>query len=112
MTNKPSHEFRELLDDEQVLNPADVAWASPASTRDLGSNSCFLRAPEICVEVMPPSNSEAEMEEKRDLYFDARAQEVWICAESGEMTFFIGDSSSSQPSSRLCPAFPRQIELT
>ena len=29
------------------------------------------RAPEICVEVLSPSNSKPEMEEKRALYFEA-----------------------------------------
>ena len=94
------------------VKAADVAWASPASIRELGGSSCFLRAPEICVEVVSPGNSESEMEEKRDLYFDAGAHEVWICAESGEMTFFIRGSAGPQPLSQLCPAFPRRIELT
>ena len=37
------------------------------------------RAPEICIEVLSLSNSPAEMNEKRDLYFEAGAHEVWIC---------------------------------
>src|SRR6266567_3849994 len=70
------------------VKAADVAWASPTLMRGLGRQVCFSRAPEICVEVMSPSNAEAEIQEKMALYFDAGAKEVWICAESGTMSFF------------------------
>src|SRR6267154_2499363 len=70
------------------VKAADVAWASPERMRELGNRSCFLRAPEICVEVLSPGNTETEIEEKMALYFDAGAQEVWVCASSGAMKFF------------------------
>src|SRR5882724_2220347 len=53
------------------VKAADVAWASPECMRELGNRVCFPRAPEICVEVLSPSNTEAEMQEKIALYFDA-----------------------------------------
>ena len=58
------------------VKAADVAWASPASMQELGSQVCFPSAPNICVEVRSPSNTEAEIEEKVALYFDAGAKEV------------------------------------
>src|SRR6266567_1318828 len=58
------------------VKAADVVWASPARIQDLGDGVCFLRAPEICVEVLSPSNTEAEIQEKMMLYFDAGAEEV------------------------------------
>jgi Uma2 family endonuclease len=64
------------------------------------------RAPEICVEVLSPSNSKPEMEEKRALYFEAGAQEVWICGLDGKMEFYTADLSAA---SRLCPMFPGQL---
>ncbi|MBI4657332.1 MAG: Uma2 family endonuclease [Verrucomicrobia bacterium] len=70
------------------VKAADVAWASPECLRELGDLACFPRAPEICVEVLSPSNTEAEMQEKMALYFDASAQEVWFCGEFGVMSFF------------------------
>src|SRR5439155_13007768 len=46
------------------VKAADVAWASPRRMRELGNRICFLRSPEICVEVLSPSNTESEIKEK------------------------------------------------
>src|SRR5947207_4353308 len=70
------------------VKAADVAWASLQCMRQLGNQVCFPTAPEICVEVLSPSNTEAEIREKMALYFDAGASEVWIGAESGTISFF------------------------
>src|SRR6266568_5559767 len=70
------------------VKAADVVWASPERVEALGEEVCFLRAPEICVEVLSPSNTEAEIREKMALYFDAGASEVWLCAQRGTMRFF------------------------
>src|SRR5262245_39600363 len=75
------------------VKAADVAWASSESIRDLGSQQCFTRAPEICVESLSPGNTEAEIEEKKALYFDAGASEVWLCDSKGAMTFFIAGAN-------------------
>lgn len=93
------------------VKAADVAWASPECLRILGERVCFPRAPEICVEVLSPGNTEAELREKRSLYFDAGTQEVWYCTAAGEMTFF--QSGQDQPilHSALCPAFPSPVQL-
>jgi Uma2 family endonuclease len=93
------------------VRAADVAWASPDRIRELGDQVCFRRAPEICVEVFSPGNTEAELREKMALYFDAGAQEVWFCSESGVMRFFPPGASEPIPASRLCPEFPPQVEL-
>ena len=70
------------------VRAADVAWASADVMKELGQRACFPRAPEICVEVLSPSNSVAEIREKTALYFDAGALEVWLCGDSGAMRFF------------------------
>ncbi|MDB6035624.1 MAG: hypothetical protein JWM16_5962 [Verrucomicrobiales bacterium] len=82
------------------VRAADVAWASPARMGELGNLPCFPKAPEICVEVLSPGNSQLEMTEKAALYFDAGAQEVWLCSESGQMTFFVSGMLPI-PASRL-----------
>ncbi len=94
------------------VKAADVAWASPERIEELGEQVCFSRAPEICVEVISPSNTQAEIDEEMALYLDAGAREVWLCAESGAMTFF-GSARSRQPmrASQLCPPFPKQVQL-
>lgn len=93
------------------VKAADVAWASARSWRELGKRTCFPRAPEICVEVLSPGNSEAEMKEKMSLYFDAGAEEVWMCSSAGEMQFYARGGSLPLPIARsaLCPEFPGKV---
>lgn len=93
------------------VKAADVAWASPERMRELGNRACFPQAPEICVEVLSPGNTEAEMKEKTALYFDAGAQEVWLCAPSGAMSFLGRGVARPLEDSQLCSRFPKVIEL-
>lgn len=65
----------------------------------------FASAPEICVEVRSPPNTDAEMEHKTHLYLQAGTQEVWIVTEEGAWQVF--DSAGLQPGSR----FAVQLEL-
>jgi Uma2 family endonuclease len=90
------------------VKAADVAWASDECLRKLGVNPVFPVAPEICVEVMSPSNTREEMDEKMALYFDAGAKEVWLC-DRGQMQFFT--STDNHRRSQLCPEFPAQLKL-
>jgi Uma2 family endonuclease len=92
------------------VKASDVAWASPSCMSELGNRVCFPRAPEICVEVLSPGNTEAEIREKMTLYFDAGATEVWVCSASGTIQFF-DKTLSNLGESRLCPGFPQRIEL-
>jgi Uma2 family endonuclease len=90
------------------VKAADVAWASPECVAELGEKVCFPRAPEICVEVLSPSNTDAEIQEKIRLYFDAGAREVWLCKFGGGMSFL---GPKAMPRSALCPQFPIQVQL-
>ena len=63
---------------------ADVAWISNERLAGFGNVTPYPRAPEICVEVMSPSNSWPEMEMKAGLYLEAGAQEVWIAGLDGD----------------------------
>lgn len=86
---------------------ADVAWLTKerfALVRD--EFSCSV-APEICVEVMSPANSDAEMMHKRDLYLGAGAVEFWLCREDGKLQFF--NATGGLAASVLCPGFPASI---
>lgn len=91
------------------VRAADVAWASAERWRELGNRACFTVAPEICVEVLSPSNSEEEIDEKRALYFGAGAVEVWVCGLFGQMSFF-GKGGEKLERSGLCSEFPGEIE--
>jgi len=114
--------LRSLMRDGRVLTEcpistadgvraADVAWASPECMKELGNRVCFARSPEICVEVLSPGNTDAEIQEKMALYFDAGAGEVWLCENSGKMKFFQSPTAPSARVSKLCPDFPGQIQL-
>ena len=93
------------------VKAADVAWASPQCMKQLGNQGCFPTAPEICVEVLSPSNTEAEIQEKMALYFDAGAKEVWTCAKAGAMSFYVPGTDQLIRTSQLCPQFPKRVEL-
>ena len=76
--------------------------------RSVKTSPLLTRAPEICIEVLSPSNSAAEIAEKRALYFDAGAAEVWICNRDGSFAFFSGPDHQI-PRSVICPLFPERI---
>ena len=95
---------------EGGVKVADVAWCSEKLWANSASLPCFLSAPEICVEVLSPSNTTGEIDEKKELYFKAGAREVWLCAEDGGMTFYLSSAPlTSADRSALCEDFPRQI---
>lgn len=89
------------------VKAADVVWLSAALSSHTAGETCLSTAPEICVEILSPSNSNGEMAEKSALYFAAGAKEVWLCTPDGSMTF--STPAGPMPHSRLCPDFPRQI---
>ena len=91
------------------VKATDVAWASPEAMRELGDRVSFPRAPEVCVEVQSPRNSDTELREKSALYFDAGALEVWICSGSGVMAFW--SRQGQIPASTLVPDCPSRIVL-
>jgi Uma2 family endonuclease len=84
----------------------DVAWLKGGRTEIADGKLVLERAPEICVEVLSPSNTVEEMKEKRALYFEAGALEVSLCGLDGKMEFYTPDLSAA---SRLCPLFPGQL---
>ncbi len=87
---------------------ADVVWASDQFLAQHGLQTPYQVAPEICVEVMSPSNTEREMLMKIELYLERGAQEVWICSEIGQVRFFT--RAGQQIHSPLCPDFPAIIQ--
>jgi Uma2 family endonuclease len=93
------------------VRAADVGWFSEERFAQARGDLVFEIAPEICVEVLSPSNTAAEMRDKRRLYFEASALEVWICEKDGAMRFHTDPAAPDRtaPQSRLCPAFPATI---
>ena len=88
---------------------ADVAWLSEERFSRVRDEAACSVAPEICVEIMSASNTEQEMRDKRALYLEAGALEVWICGEDGGMRFF--DQAGERESSALVPGFPGRVQV-
>ncbi len=67
---------------------ADVTWCSKAFIKQHGYETPYSHAPEICVEVVSPSNSREEMAGKVLLYLEAGAEEVWVVWEDGVVEYY------------------------
>jgi len=89
----------------------DVAWVVPERRQEVRSSICLTRAPEICVEILSPSNTSQEIQEKIALYFEAGASEVWICEEDGNIGFHFRTPPNIRQSSELCPELPKVLEV-
>lgn len=62
---------------------ADVVWCSAEYLQEQGSalrtwEAALPTAPDLCVEIMSPTNTLAELEEKVALYVAAAAREAWV----------------------------------
>lgn len=76
----------------------DVAWASAAFLERQGEQTPFTAAPDLCIEVRSPSNTDDEMALKTRLYLEAGAIEVWIVAQDGGTKVF--DAAGERQDSR------------
>ena len=94
---------------EEGIKVPDVVWLSNDQwsqiPKDAEASSVM---PELCVEVRSEGNTDAEMGEKRQLYLEEGAQEVWVCNEEGSLHFF--DAEGERPRSALAPDTPASID--
>lgn len=90
---------------------ADVVWRSDERWRRIKAAGAVPApvAPEICIEVRSRNDTTSELAEKRALYFQAGALEVWLCDEQGRLEFF--DPSGERSKSEIAPSFPSRIEI-
>ena len=82
---------------------ADVAWASDAFITEYSEKTPYPHAPELCIEIISPSNSKAAIEFKIELYLARGAHEVWTVDEKGKLKFYTNDGAMK--SSKLFPRF-------
>lgn len=81
--------FTELpIQTEKGIKVPDIAWGSKEYYLQHKKDIAATSAPEICIEVMSPSNTKREMKAKVNLYLKAGAIEVWIVSESGDIQYF------------------------
>jgi len=88
---------------------ADVVWASEEFLKRNRGKTPYPDAPEICVEVTSPSNTEEEMQEKKKLYFSKGAKEYWLCDEYGYLSFYSWEGKMEQ--SRCFPKMPDKVTV-
>ena len=86
---------------------ADVVWCSEARFNQIEEDFAASIAPEICVEIISASNTLKEMEEKKDLYLEAQAEEVWLCDSEGNIKFY--DRQGKLQQSLLVSQFPQRV---
>ena len=89
----------------------DVAWGSADFVKDQGADTPFGRAPEICVEILSPSNSRTEMDVKVQAFLAAGAREVWLVSAREGVSFITSegprDRSAFVAEVRLPDSLPR-----
>ncbi|MEE9344952.1 MAG: Uma2 family endonuclease [Methylococcales bacterium] len=88
---------------------ADVAWVSSTVWEKIKDNAEASISPQICVEIVSTSNTQQEMSEKSQLYFETGAKEAWLCNEQGQLSFF--NSEHTLIHSELAPQFPAKIDV-
>lgn len=95
------------IDTDDSTKVADVVWMSDAFYKAHEDTTPFPICPELCVEVVSPSNSRAEMALKRKLYFAQGAKEVWFSKQDGSILFYNPEGELTQ--SQLFPDFPKSV---
>ena len=91
---------------------ADVVWTSAAFISEFGYTTPYTKAPELCVEIVSPSNSKQEMEQKIELYLARGTHEVWVVYEGALIDVFThtGQQSKSQFSDSLVKTILQQFK--
>ena len=91
------------------VKAVDVAWLASERREEIDTAVCLQRAPEVCVEILSPSNTAPEIQEKVALYFEAGASEVWICDQNGALQFHFPTPPQVRDHSELCLDFPTSL---
>lgn len=110
-------ELKRLLPDGVVITEAsvltaigvrvpDVVWLSATFMQAHGLVTPFPRSPEICVEVLSPTNTRDEIDEKVAAYLAAGATEVWVVAENGYVRCFGSDGEQATSRYGVTPTLP------
>lgn len=86
-----------------------VVWVSDERATQIPSDAeASAVMPATCVEVLSRSNTQAEREDQRRLFFEGGAEEVWLVGADGRVTFY--DAEGTLDQSGLAPDFPQRVE--
>ncbi|MEO0446121.1 MAG: Uma2 family endonuclease [Verrucomicrobiota bacterium] len=89
----------------------DVVWISQERIDASASDHVLFVAPELCIEILSPGNTRNEMDEKKRLFWEAGAVEVWFCDREGQISFYRREEpDQAAGQSFLFPEFVARIE--
>lgn len=92
--------FTELaIQTSQGVRVPDVAWGSESYTLMHQGELWASSAPELCIEILSPSNTAKDMLERVALFLQAGAIEVWLVEENGAISQY--DSTGQISASRF-----------
>jgi len=97
------------IDTAKGVKVADAVWVSADFLKKHRGETPYPEAPEVCVEIKSPSNSDKEMQEKRNLYFAKGAKEYWLCDEDGNVAFY--NAAGKIKTSVYFPDMPAKITV-
>ena len=93
------------LTTRQGVKSPDIVWMSANRRQEMdATGDPATLAPEICVEIMSESNTAAEMDEKRRLYREIGAEEVWVVDTDGKIEFYRDEALETSPIVPTSPA--------
>lgn len=102
--------FTELaIQTSKGVRVPDVAWGPEEYTTQHLQDIWASAAPELCIEIISPSNSIKAMQEKVVLFLEAGALEVWLVEERGKISYYdrTGEIASSRYKVDLSSCFIR-----
>ena len=73
---------------DRGIRVPDVVWMPAARWREVKGKSPFPFVPDVCVEVLSPGNSRAEIMMKTGAYLRGGAREVILVGRKGEVEYF------------------------
>ena len=92
------------IETSKGIKVPDIAWATDAYVQENLRAKNGALAPDLCIEILSPSNTKREMQTKIDLYLEAGTFEVWLVNEEGLIRFF--NAEGEQEKSRF------KVEIT
>jgi Uma2 family endonuclease len=95
------------LTTRQGVKSPDIVWMSADRRQEMdATGDPATLAPEICVEIMSKSNTDSVMDEKRCLYREIGADEVWIVETDGRIRFY---GEEELDASKVVPGCPNEV---
>lgn len=89
------------IDTRKGVKVVDIAWMTSEFFAENIQQLTCASSPKLCIDVIILGIATDYYADKRELYFEGGAQEVWLCDEQGGLAFY--DCTGENP--RLAP-FP------